>query len=203
MAFPESWSEVALVSIARSGAADFTFAPIVETIDIDEGDNDVEFIATVRGGRIAKQIPKAETTITFEAYPVGTGSTQLSDGLAHFFQGDISDSSEPISITNLRGRKIDGSTTSNIRFQFRVAILFTDDTAATLASGATAASTNSYRYSAINCYLVGYKQSFTDGILKVTMTFKVAAFNKSGTGNIIIEQGNATALSALTSYTAS
>lgn len=189
MALPETWSEVCWVSVARSGASECNITPIIETIDIDEGDSDVEFIATVRGGRLSKKIPKAETTIKFEGYPVGVATN---DGLDQLFYGDVSDSSQPLSVTNTR-----------TRYQYRVVILFTDDTTATGACAATAASTNSYRYTAINCWMTSFKKSFTDGVLKGTWDFKVAAFNKSGTGNLTCEEGIATALPAISTYTAS
>jgi hypothetical protein len=192
--FPDSWSETALVSIAKSGAASLTFHTMIETIDIDEGDKDVEYIASVTGGRIRKKIPQAETVITFEGYPVGNtpANTNQATGLDQYFYGDATAVSEPFSVTSSRAR-----------LRFRVAITWTDDTSATTGDGSTAASTNSFRWYCINADLVSMKRSFTDGILKCTFKFKVAPFNKAGTGNIVSIEAENTALSALTTYTAS
>mgnify|MGYP001488243846 CR=1 FL=1 len=186
---PETWSEVALVSIARSGGTDIAFSPIVETIDIDEGDVGVDFIATVRGGRLTKKIPKEKTTITFEAYPV---SIAAPNGLDQYFFGDVSDA-------GVSSFSVPANT--RVRYQFRIALLWTTDVVTNAGNGTTDSTTSSYRYSVINEWLVSYKKSFTDGVLKATFKFEVAPFNSGGTGNIKTESAVAAVLPNLGSYT--
>lgn len=196
MALPAgAWSETALVAIAYYGngaqsSNDMQFATVTETIDIDMGDKDIDQVASVAGGRLVKKVPQDITTITLEVYPLdidakgGTGASQMFHDLSSNW-----DASEPMDQNATRNRDL-----------FRVAILWTDDTTATTGNGATAASKNAYRIIFAHCYCTGYKPAFTDGVLKVTLTFKVPAFNPNGIALIHEQSGDATALPALSTY---
>jgi len=186
-----AWSETAFVTItkyAAGGGTDVQYAAITETIDIDMGDKDIEQLPTLIGGRVVKKIPQDITTVTFEGYPVdidATGGT----GVSVAFHGGTWDTAEPLAVVSSINRDL-----------FRIAILWTDDTAATSGAGATAATTNAYRIIFAHAYMTSMKPSYTDGILKVTFAFKCPAFNKNGVALIKEDSGDATALTTLNTY---
>ena len=189
-----AWSETAFVTITRyaaGGGTDVQFASLTETIDIDMGDKDIEQVPTLIGGRVVKKTPQDITTITFEGYPVDLDSgSSPATGVSQLFQGGATwDTSEPLT-----------NTSTIVRDLFRIAILWTDDTTATSAAGATASSTNAYRIVFAHAYCTSMKPSYTDGILKVTFTFKCPAFNKFGMSLIKEDSGDATAIATLNTY---
>ena len=182
-----AWLETALVTITKLAGTDYEFAALTETIDIDQGDKDIEGIANVAGGRVVKWTPEGDTSITLEMYPTGVNGLATPDGVANLFHGFT-----------------DTSTGSNSRVRdlFRISVLWTNDTTATSGAGATAASTSNKRFALANAYATSYKTSFTDGIQKVTITFKTTPFNKAGDTSNILEEGiNNTASTTLTAYT--
>ena len=68
--FPDSWEEVALVTIQVKGGTARQFAAITETVDISEPDYPGESIMNVGGGRIWKQTAQEDGEVTLEIYPV-------------------------------------------------------------------------------------------------------------------------------------
>jgi hypothetical protein len=71
--------------------------------------------------------------------------------------------------------------TSRARDNFLVAIMWTDDTSATSAMGATSGTDfTALRFYARDCTIVSHKADFTDGILKITATLKFPAMSKTG-----------------------
>ena len=187
----DMWSETCLVEVYPMGGTKIQFAALLTSVDIDMGDKDVEQTPTLSGGRLVKKIPQDITTITFEGYPIDIDAAGAT-GFAQLFH-DIDDnweSSEPLKQEATLNRQL-----------YRVTILWTDDTSATDASGTTADGTNSLRFIAANCYMTSYKQSFTDGELKATMSFKVPAFYKDGSANIKEQSATGAALTALGNYT--
>lgn len=174
-----AWSETAFISIAWYGdglqsSNDISFAALTETVDIDMGDKDVEQVTTLIGGKVIKKVPMDITTITFEGYPVdldaanGTGISPLFNDLKANW-----DATEPMAQTSTLNRDL-----------YRIAIMWTDDPAATTAHGTVTSTYKGYRMVFAHAYCTSAKTSFTDGILKVTFTFKVRAFNKNGIGCI-------------------
>jgi len=178
----DMWSEKALINI-NNATTDVDIAAITESIDIDAGDKDVEFIANCSGGRLEKLVPGAETTITFEGYPVGIGDIDAttSDGLDAFFHGGT-DTAAPFTVTS-----------SSTRGTFTVTIMWTDSTV-TSATTSIASGKYALRYNFANCRMVSCKPTFstTDG-LKATWKFKCAPFTKTGTGNITVESADGNA----------
>jgi len=183
-----AWSETALVTITKIGGSDVEFAALTETIDIDLGDKDVDQVVNVGGGRFVKKTPQDITTVTFEGYPVDIDST-AGTGVSQMFEGGTWDTTEPLQALASRGRDL-----------FRLTILWTDDTAVTSATGATAVATNSYRIIFAQAWMSSMKPSFTDGVLKFTFSFKCPAFNPKGIANINEQSADATALVILNSY---
>ena len=187
MAFPDAWEETALVTIARFGSstaiqAKSYFAAITETIDISEPDYPGEGIPTLAGGRVWKQSPQEDGELTLELYPIQASAGNSEHNLGLFQQvvgvsGDTAyDTAEPITTDTSWAAGI-----SRERSRFAVSVLWTNDTTpATDAFAATAVSTDSLRFTAISCRIISHKTSYTDGVVKTTVTFKFPAMNKIG-----------------------
>lgn len=73
------------------------------------------------------------------------------------------------------------------RDKYRVLLLWTNDPNVSVAQTATATNYSGFRFGAADGYFTNVKPSFTDGILKFTVTYKTAAFDKSGTANLLSE----------------
>lgn len=188
----DTWSETCKIAIAAQGGADVQFAAITETVDIDIGDKDFDAIATLAGGRLVKFTPQDVTTITMEAYPVDAGTDTGTTGKGFFDLMHTVDSSQPIVVAQDR-----------VRNKYRVAVLWTDATVNAEAQ-VVAPTNNALRIVAADGFFTSVKPSFTDGVLKFTVSYKVPAFDKSAAANVKIESvsGSATAtLTALASYT--
>lgn len=191
MAFPDAWTETCLIGLTVLGGAEVQFVPAIETVDIDSGDKDVEYIPNLKGGRIEKLTPEGETTVTFEGYFVELDTTTNAGilQLFHTLSNSWDTGSEPLEVLSDLGRD-----------KFRVVILWTNDPAAGTASGTTASNTESERFVARNCRMISCKTSFTDGMLKTTIKFKVAPRQKEGAVNIKWQSGDDTNLAALSGY---
>lgn len=186
-----AWAETALVTITKyeaGGGTDVEFAALTETIDIDLGDKDIDQIVSVKGGRLVKKTPQDITTITFEGYPVDIDSAG-GTGISQMFEGGTWDTTEPMVAESSINRDL-----------FRVAIMWTDDTAVTSATSATTGTANAYRIVFAHAYMTSMKPSFTDGVLKFTFSFKCPAFNPSGIALIREDSGDATPVLILNSY---
>ena len=195
---PTAWTETFLIGITKRDGSEIQYGAIVDpsSLSISGGGYPVESIPNSAGGRIRKQSPQEDIEISFDIYEVDIVST-TGTGLAQQFEGGTFDTSEPMDSDNAWPVGVDRA-----RDLYRIAILFTNDPAATTASGTTATLTESRRRFFNNCNFVGYEESFSDGIAKQTVTFKVPALAKLGTiKNYGFQSGNQTALVALTAYT--
>lgn len=195
MANVDMWSETALVAISAPAGNDVQFMTITETLDIDIGDKDFDIVASLAGGRLVKFNPQAETTITFEAYPVEAGTDTGSVGKGFFDLLNTPDATQPISVL-----------VDHTRTKHRVIILWTDDATITTAEALvpTVGTASGMRIVAADGYFTSAKPSFTDGQLKWTVMFKVPAFDKNAAANVKVESTDGTAdLTAVPSYTSS
>lgn len=199
MAFPDAWEEVALVSVTKFAASPVAVqcAAITETIDISEPDYPGESIPNLAGGRVWKQSPQEDGELTLEIYPLELATGTNNVGLFQQFVGGTYDASEPLITDTSWAAGINRE-----RDRFRVTVLWTNDTTPpTTAEAATAASTDSLRFSAMSCRIISHKTSFTDGVVKTTVTFKFPAMNKAGdTMMFRWESGDQTALGAIAAY---
>ena len=136
------------------------------------------------GGRTWKQSPQEDGEVTLEIYPISleidtTPTPDVYNGLFQFFAGgtiDTTSPSQPMATTTAFTAGI-----SRIRDRFRISVMWTDDTAVTSAAGATATSAKvALRFAAMGCRFISHKADYTDGILKVTATFKFPAMNRAG-----------------------
>ena len=190
-----AWSETCLIgTTAVGGTSNMAYQAITETVDIDIGDKDFDVIATLAGGRLVKFTPQEPTTVTFEAYDLEAGTDSGSTGNGHFGMVNTEGTADPLDID-----------VDRTRTKHRVAIMWTDKTAATVAEEEIGTNYNALRFVAANGYYTSVKPSFTDGVLKFTVTYKVPPFNSSGTANIAIQSTTVTGatLTALNSYTSS
>ncbi len=191
--FDGAWSETCLIGIAGHGDTnDMKFQAITETIDMDIGDKDFDVVATLSGGRVVKFTPQEPTTITFEAYPVEAGTDTGTTGKGFFDLMNTPDAAEPLDID-----------VDRLRTQYRVAILWTTNTSSTSADDIVGTAYAGLRVVAADGYFTSVKPSFTDGILKFTVTYKVPPFDSSGSANVVIQSTDiaGASLTALVSYT--
>ena len=195
-AIDDAWMETCLIAISIQGGSDIQFAGVTETVDFDIGEKDIEGIPLVNGGRVTKFTPEGDSSITFEAYPLEAGTDADAVGLGFYDLMHTVDASVPIRITNDRNRA-----------KYRVLVLWTNDPTPTTAQSVTANTYSALRIGMADGHFTSVKPSFTDGTLKFTVTFKVAAFDKSASGNVMMEScAGSTAgdiLPAIASYTSS
>ncbi len=195
-AVDDAWMEACLVAISKIGGSDIQFAAETETIDFDIGDKDIEGIPLVNGGRVTKWTPEGDSSITFEAYPLQAGTDTGTTGLGFYDLMHSVDAAVPIRIVNDRNRD-----------KYRVLVLWTNDPTPTTGQAATANTFSALRIGMADGHFTSVKPSFTDGILKWTVTFKVTAFDKAAAGNVMMEScagGSAPdILPAIASYTTS
>jgi len=194
---PDVWSETALVAIAGQAGTDVAFACMTETVDIDIGDKDFDVIAGLCGSRMIKFTPQDVTEITLEAYPLQAGTASLASattGTGFFDLITTIDTINPLVYAADR-----------TRVPYRMAIMWTDSTSVTNAAAQIVTPTNAaMRFVAAGGYFTSVKPSFTDGILKFTVKYKVPPFDNTGSANVKLESvaGATTAtLTALASYT--
>jgi len=190
--FDGAWSETALVGIAAQSGGDMAFQAITETVDIDIGDKDFDVISTLAGGRLVKFTPQEPTTITLEAYPVEAGTDSGTTGLGFFDLINTTSATQPQDLDVDRTRS-----------KYRIAIMWTNLTTATTANEAIGTNNAALRIVAADGYFTSVKPSFTDGVLKFTVSYKVPPFDSSGTANVAIQSTDiaGATLTALASYT--
>ena len=187
------WLETARVTISDVTSGNVVnFCAITETIDIDQGEKQFDVINNLCGGRIVKHTPETETTITMEMYPLEAGTSAISTATGAWdllYGGLMSDTANPISL----------SPATNDRVKHRVAILWTDSIASDDAGAQILSPTNkALRFVAAGGYFVSVKPSFTDGILKFTVQYKVPPYDSSASANILIESVDGTDTATLT-----
>jgi len=196
VATDDAWMEECLIAISKVGGSDIQFAGLTETVDMDLGEKDIEGVALCNGGRVTKWSAETDATITLEAYPLEAGTDTGTTGKGFFDLMHSVDSVVPIRIINDRNRD-----------KYRILILWTNDPTPTTAQAATAENYSALRVGLADGHFTSVKPSFTDGILKFTITYKCAAFDKSGSGNKMIESAAGSSgtdiLPAIASYTTS
>ncbi len=195
----DAWMEECLISISVASDAEVQFAAITETVDFDIGEKDIEGVPLVNGGRVTKFAPEGDSSITFEAYPLEAGTlAQDTPGTGFFdlLHSTTGADTVPIRIINDRNRD-----------KYRVLVLWTNDPTVTAAEAVTTSTYSAFRIGMADGHFTSVKPSFTDGILKFTVTYKCAAFDTSGNGNVMMEScagsTGSDILPAVASYTSS
>jgi len=199
---PDAWTETAPIAIAPLGYGELLFETLVETADFDDGEKPVDFIANLKGGRIAKFGPKEPSVITLELYPIYAGnlgwpsgsSTANADGVYDLFEMEHTSTTDPFSML----------ITSVNRVKVRMTALWVNDTTTVDATAAVTGSTAADRCSYADGYITKVKKEYTDGIKKYTVTLKFPPTDKDGASCELVEStkgGND--LAALSAYTTS
>lgn len=189
MAYPKAWQETFLMTVTPEGGDDYELVGRTTGLSIKLGDKDITQIVLNNGGRITKFEEEGITEISFDEYTLGADDP---NGLFQLFFGDLSGTTQPISVTNTRTRK-----------QVRIAIMWTTDSTVTSAAGATADGEAALRITAKDGYLTAYQPDFGDKVLKTPVTFKFVPYDKSGNGLITVESTDGSTgatLAALSSY---
>lgn len=161
----------------------------VTAITTIDGDVDsVDIAATAHGCQVGDIIEVKGTTNYNGKYVVATRTdadnfvcTDETHNVASESVGTITkiaDASQPLTTDT-------SYPTAGVMFTqdgYMVAILWTGDTAAVSATNATTdTDKTALRFYAKECKVMSHKSSFTDGVLKVTVTFKFPAMTKAGT----------------------
>jgi len=158
------------------------------TISSVDGDVDsVDITSTAHGLQVGDILEVSGTTNYNGPYVVTTRTdannfvcTDESHNYAEETAGfvtKISDASQPLATDVTSGAGIDRS-----RDRFIIAILWSTDTAIKSAMDATTdTDKTAIRFYAKECRITSHKSTFTDGILKVTVTLKYPAYSKDGT----------------------
>jgi hypothetical protein len=189
MAYPESWQEVAILTI-KNGSTKTNFALLTESFEVNNGEKAVEGLATVSGGRIMKWTPEGDTEVTCKIVPVGVGKSNdtTADGFWGLFQPGAG-TTDPIMASSSKTRTL-----------YSVAIMWTSSALAdAFTSSATSAAAT--RFVMKNAYITKLTHSFgtSDGLM-ADMTLKCGAYDKSGNPNIVWDSasGAGAALNVLT-----
>jgi len=192
----DAWMEEAMIAIAKIGEEDMAFAALTETIDFDLGGKDIEGVPLTNGGRITKWSPEGDSSVTMELYPLEAGTLKdATVGTGVFDLMHTVDETVPIRVLNTRNRD-----------KYRILVMWTNGPAAT-AQAITTDTYSALRIGLADGHFNSVKPSFTDGILKFTVTYKCAAFDKAGTANVLMESaagsGATDILPAVAAYTTS
>jgi len=157
----------------------------ITTID---GDTDsVDIASTAHGLQVGDVFEVAGTTNYNGPYVVATRTdadnfvcTDETHNVASESVGTItkiSDGSQPLTTENSIPAGVDRS-----RDRYMVAILWSQDTAIHSAMDSTTdTDKTAIRFYAKECRIISHKSSYTDQILKITVSFKYPAFSKAGT----------------------
>lgn len=116
---------------------------------------------------------------------------------------DIMVSGEDYIITDSPYRIVNSRT----RNKYRVLVLWTDKSSPVKASETIANTLNALRIGYAGGHFISVKPSFTDNILKYTVMYKCAAFDKAAASNVMMEScaagGGSDALPVIADYTTS
>lgn len=189
----DAWQRECLIEVS-DGTTHLALHGLTETVDIDLGERDLDVVNLLNLGQIPKFGGVGLSTVTFEGYALqaGTAGTGAQTGTGFW---DIFAQAPNMGGTDPLNNAITNDTT-----RFRVAILWTNETAATVASEAITAANKARRFVMADCFCVSCKDSFTDGILKTTLSFKGNAFNKAASARIKWESEVTAGLTILATY---
>ena len=192
----DAWQRQALIEVTSDSTHIVRLHAMTETVDIDMGEREIDKIDLLNLGQFPKHGAIGITTITFEGYPqeAATETTSTGDGFFDIFaSAPLATGSQPADIDM-----------SNTLTRYRVSVLWTNDADCDDASDDVDSGDKGLRFVIADCYCTSCKTSFTDGVLKQTLTFKGVCFDKDAATNIKMESCDATAaMVTLGAYTAS
>ncbi len=195
----DAWQVRALISV-DDGTSVMTINTLSEDVEIDIPERELDKIDLLSDNQITKHGGLGLCTITINGYTLQAGSilTGVATGYWDIFaEKPVKDAADPITVT-----------ISNVKTRYRVSILLTNDTAATVGSAAvtSGATYAGKRIVLADCFCTKGGPSGTmsaNDPAKDILVFKGIAIDKAGAGNLKIESialATVAALPALASY---
>jgi len=180
----EAWYNKAYISVAAIGGSDFQLRAKTTSLGISGGNFDTEAIDTF-GGKIKKVGAREDFEISFDGIPI---SHQDFDWIFHGLSTNTA-----------------SSITSSTVKDYRVVMLWTDQTGVTSANQAISTSSEGYREMYVDCNLVSLEKNMDAGDhLQASMVFKCPFEDTAGSVNFKKEACDTTsALSTTSAYTTS
>jgi len=180
------WQETCLVALAKKGGSDVNFAAKSDDLSFGGAERDIDLKTMLNGSNKVVLKPMTLKEISMKIYAVEA------DEVDQLFMGDDSDSTQPLSVTNVLNR-----------YEFRVVILWTDKTTAVSATEAVDGSNAGYRRVAIGGFMTKC-EPFWEGTeygLNVTLKFPPYQSGSTVTGNLTVESTDGTqTMAAIGSY---
>ena len=177
----ESWYDHTYISVAAEGGSEIQLRSKTTSLNITGGNFDIEGVDTF-GGKIKRVGSREDLEVSFDGIPV---SLQDFDWIFH----GASDTATSI--------------TSSSISDYRVTLLWTDQTSVTNAACAITTASEAYREIYAECNLVSLEKSQNaDENLVATLTFKTAFEDKDGSINFKKQMSDTTSsLTAVSAYT--
>jgi len=170
--YPDSYKEVCKISIIDTDSNVIVFDGFTEDITaMDWGEKDIEGMALLNGGRVVKNTPMTDESITLKVYPVKADNATTDSVAQLFHPQSTADVTQPIAVDNTITR-------SQVGLIMLWATVLPAD-ASTLPGDSIPA----YRVQVINAYVTKYTPSFDDKHFSAEITLKWAPFAKDATRN--------------------
>lgn len=179
----EAWYNKAYISVSAISGADIQLRAKTTSLGVSGGNFDTESIDTF-GGKIKKVGAREDFEISFDGIPI---SHQDFDWIFH-------------GLTTNTASSITSSTVTD----YRVVMLWTDETGVTSANQAIATASEGYRESYVDLNLVSLEKNMDAGDhLMASMVFKCPFEDTGGSVNFKLEATNTTnTLTTTSAYTA-
>lgn len=176
-AVPDAWKEFCRITLMNNtrgaqGTGEIAFEGFTEDITaMDFGEKDIEGVPLLSGGRITRNVPMTDESITLKVYPVSVDIAN-NEGVAQFFhRQDTPDTSQPILVSNTKER-----------IPYRAVFLWSTKLPAS-ASARTIDGEPAIRMTMVNVYVTRYVPSNDGKILSAEMTLKWTPFDENGVEN--------------------
>lgn len=194
---PDIWTKRCFITIQKKSGTAYEYAARTEDVDINEGSRGGNQVASVDGSMLWLDTPQEDGSITVKMRPIDLNTVQASGGLFQQYRGGTYDTTEAGGgLSTLR-------TTTDIqesynRHLFMIAVLWTNDDAATAGSGAVAEGHQGLRFFAKNCRITEHSVSFANKELVVSATFKFPCRTAANVWNYDWQSCNSAALTEVT-----
>ncbi|MCK9370469.1 hypothetical protein M0R04_11215 [Candidatus Dojkabacteria bacterium] len=204
---PDVWTHRCLIGVCKKSGSAVQFAARTEDVDINEGSRGGASVASIDGSRLWVDAPQEAGTITMKMRPVNLDSTSATGGLFQQYRGGTYDTSDPL-ITAEDSITGTAATTTILRDEFQVAILWTNDPVATTAEGAAPAGSGvavtatwqGLRFYAKSCRITEHSVSFANKEMVVSVTFKFPVRSSAGAWNYDWQSCTTSQLNTLAAY---
>ena len=173
------WLESALVTISRKGGSDVEFAASSDEITFSGGERDMDMKTLINGGNMRRFTPMTNFEVSLKVYAAEI------DVVHQNFFGDVSDVTQPLSVTNVLNR-----------YEFRIAMMWCDGSHAS-ATEVTLTTEKAIRWTSIAGLMTKCEPFWTDGELGFDITFKFAPYTTAAVGNITWESTDGEATKVL------